>query len=131
MARKPRGDERARMEDLGGDPGQVGPDSGGQSGDPQGLSSTADSIDQSVEELADTDQASEAVLVEGVEDAATIPDGRFILTWNTGGPTIFRRSVARKSNLSLEATRWRPENRSKLPPSSPGGNRSPGSWANR
>jgi len=73
MARKPRGDERARMEDLGGDPGQVGPDSGGQSGDPQGLSSTADSIDQSVEELADTDQASEAVLVEGVEDAGDHP----------------------------------------------------------
>lgn len=73
MARKPRGDERAGMDELGDDPGQVGSDSGGQSGDPQGLSSTADSTDQSVEELADTDQASEAALVEGVEDAGDHP----------------------------------------------------------
>jgi hypothetical protein len=74
MAGNPRGDERAQMDELGDDPGQVGPDSGGQSGDPQGLSSAADSTDQSVEELADTDQASEAARVEGVEDASDHPE---------------------------------------------------------
>ncbi len=74
MVRRARGDEQAQLDELGTDPGQVGPDSGGQSGDPQGLSEQAEAADESVEELADTDQALEAAAVEGVEDAADHPE---------------------------------------------------------
>jgi hypothetical protein len=74
MAKRPRGDERAQLDELGNDPGQVGPDSAGQSGDTQDLSSIADAADESVEELADGDQALEAGIVEGVEDAADHPE---------------------------------------------------------
>jgi hypothetical protein len=56
------------------DPGQVGPDSGGQSRDSQGLSRIADASDESVEELADTGQGFEADAVAGVEDAADHPE---------------------------------------------------------
>lgn len=69
-----QGDEQARLDDLGTDPGQVGPDSAGQSGDPQRLSPIAEANEESVEELADTDQAIEAAAVEGVEDAAAHPE---------------------------------------------------------
>ena len=55
-------------------PGQVGPDSAGQSGDGQRLSSIQDAADASVQELAETDQALEAGIVEGVEDAADHPE---------------------------------------------------------
>ena len=37
MVHRPRGDEKAQLDELGKDPGQVGPDSAGQSGDPQRL----------------------------------------------------------------------------------------------
>lgn len=74
MAKRPRGDEQAQLDELGDDPGQVGPDSGGQSGDSQSLSSVADAADESVQELADSDQALEAGIVEGVEDAADHPE---------------------------------------------------------
>ncbi|MGE5323126.1 MAG: hypothetical protein ACM3SW_09705 [Actinomycetota bacterium] len=69
-----QGDEQARLDDLGSDPGQVGPDSGGQSGDSQWLSPEAEADEESVEELAETDQAIEAAAVEGVEDAAAHPE---------------------------------------------------------
>lgn len=55
------------------DPGQLGPDSGGRSGDPQGLSRIADAADESVEELVENGQAFEADVVAGVEDAADHP----------------------------------------------------------
>jgi hypothetical protein len=74
MALRDREAEGAQMDELGDDPGQVGPDSAGQSGDPQGLPITAESNDESVEELADTDQAIEAARVEGVEDAGNHPE---------------------------------------------------------
>jgi len=74
MLNRPRGDEEARADELGSDPGQVGPDSGGQSGDGQQLSSIADAADESVQELADSDQALEAGIVDGVEDAANHPE---------------------------------------------------------
>lgn len=74
MAKRPRGDEQAQLDELGDDPGQVGPTSGGQSGDSQSLSSVADAADESVQELADSDQALEAGIVEGVEDAADHPE---------------------------------------------------------
>lgn len=67
------GDFEARLDELGNDPGQVGDRSAGQAGDSQGLSPFADATNESVEELADTDQASEAALVEGLEDAADHP----------------------------------------------------------
>ena len=69
-----RRDEQAQADDLGNDPGQVGPGSAGQSGDPQRLSREPDANEESVEELADTDQAFEAAAVEGVEDAADHPE---------------------------------------------------------
>ena len=65
---RPQGNEAA-PDELGKDPRQVGSESAGQSGDPQRLSTTADADNESVEELADTDQALEAARVEGVEDA--------------------------------------------------------------
>lgn len=67
-------DNEARLDDLGTDPGQVGPDSAGQSGDPQDLSSIEEASEESVEELADTDQAMEAEAVLGSEDAADHPE---------------------------------------------------------
>ena len=67
-------DNEARMDELGDDPAQVGPRSAGQAGDSQQLSEVADANNQSVEELADTDQALEAATVEGVEDAADHPE---------------------------------------------------------
>ena len=66
-------DRDVQLDELGHDSGQVGPDSGGQSGDTQGLSEIADAADESVEELADTGQAYEAEVIEGVEDAADHP----------------------------------------------------------
>ena len=74
MVKRARGDEKAQPDELGTDPGQVGPDSAGQSGDPQRLSSIPEATDESVQELADTDQAIEAGIVEGVEDAADHPE---------------------------------------------------------
>jgi hypothetical protein len=74
MVNRRRGDEQAGPDELGNDPGQVGPDSAGQSGDGQNLSSIADSADESVLELADSDQALEAGIVEGIEDAADHPE---------------------------------------------------------
>jgi hypothetical protein len=67
-------DNEAQPDELGRDPGQVGSDSAGQSGDTQGLSQIADAAGESVEELADTDQAYEAEAIGGVEDAADHPE---------------------------------------------------------
>ncbi|HVO59748.1 MAG TPA: hypothetical protein VMT53_02365 [Terriglobales bacterium] len=67
-------ENEAQLDDLGTDPGQVGPDSAGQSGDPQDLSPIEDASEESVEELADTDQAREAEAVLGSEDAADHPE---------------------------------------------------------
>lgn len=67
-------DEQAKLDELGTDPGQVGAESGGQSGSAELLSSVEDANEESVEELSDTDQAYEAAVVEGVEDAADHPE---------------------------------------------------------
>jgi hypothetical protein len=69
-----KGDLEAQLDELGTDPGQVGVDSAGQSGDTQQLSDLEEANDESVEELADTDQAIEAAAVEGAEDAADHPE---------------------------------------------------------
>lgn len=67
-------DNQAQLDELGSDPGQVGPDSAGQSGDSQGLSSTEDVNEESVEELAEAEQPFESAAVDGVEDAADHPE---------------------------------------------------------
>jgi hypothetical protein len=67
-------DEQAQLDEIGDDPAQVGPRSAGQSGSSQGLSEVADANEESVEELADTDQPFESAAVEGVEDAADHPE---------------------------------------------------------
>ena len=48
----------------------LGPDSGGQSGDTQGLSDVAEAGPESVEELVEEGQAFEAEVIGGVEDAS-------------------------------------------------------------
>jgi hypothetical protein len=68
------GYDQAQLDELGDDPSQVGPRSAGQSGSSQGLSTEAEAQDESVEELADTDQAFESSVAEGVEDAANHPE---------------------------------------------------------
>ena len=68
------GDEHAQLDELGDDPAEVGPRSAGQSGGSQGLSHVAEVNEESVEELADTDQAFESAAVEGIEDAADHPE---------------------------------------------------------
>jgi hypothetical protein len=68
------GDDQAQLDELGDDPAEVGARSAGQSGGSQGLSHIAEANEESVEELADTDQAFESAAVEGVEDAADHPE---------------------------------------------------------
>ena len=70
---RPKGNEAA-PDVLGRDPREVGSESAGQSGDPQRLSIVEDADNESVEELAEDDQAIEAATVEGVEDAADHPE---------------------------------------------------------
>jgi hypothetical protein len=64
----------AAKDELGDDPGQVGPDSAGQSGDTQGLSTSSDVTEESVEELVVTGQVYEADVLSGVEAAADHPE---------------------------------------------------------
>jgi hypothetical protein len=64
----------AQPDELGKDSREVGPESGGQSGDPQRLSTTEEAAEESVAELAADDQAIEAAAVEGSEDAADHPE---------------------------------------------------------
>ncbi len=53
---------------------ELASDSAGQSGDAQGLSQNTDADEESVEELAETDQAYEAEAMDGLEDAADHPE---------------------------------------------------------
>ena len=68
------GDSEVELDEIGFDPGQAGPESGGQSGDAQDLDAGSEAADESVEELAEDDQAYEAGVVEGVEDAGNHPE---------------------------------------------------------
>ncbi len=74
MVRRPRSDNEARLDELDNGRGETGTDSAGQSGDLQQLSNIADASDESVEELMEDDQAMEAEIVEGVEEAADHPE---------------------------------------------------------
>lgn len=69
-----KSDLEAQPDELGSDPSQVGFRSAGQSVGAEGLSSEAEATEESVEELADTDQALESAAIEGVEDAADHPE---------------------------------------------------------
>jgi|SRR5579863_6165179 hypothetical protein len=69
-----KGDLEAQRDELGSDPGQAGETSAGQSGDAQGLSDVAEAGDESVEELAESEQALEAAAIDGVEDAGDHPE---------------------------------------------------------
>ena len=69
-----RTDNQDRPDELGHDPGGVGPDSAGQSGDVQRLSALEQANEESVEELAETGQDFESAAVEGVEDADRHPE---------------------------------------------------------
>ena len=73
VTRKLRNDE-VQIDELGSDPEELASDSAGQSGDAQGLSQTADVDEESVAELAETDQAYEAEVVEGVKNAGDHPE---------------------------------------------------------
>jgi len=74
MVKRKLPNEEAQIEELGNDAEELASDSAGQSGDAQGLSQTADVDEESVEELAETDQAYEAEAVDGLEDAADHPE---------------------------------------------------------
>lgn len=67
-------DDEARLDQLGTDPREVGPESAGQSASTEELSITEDQNNESVDELTETSQAIEAARVEGVEDAADHPE---------------------------------------------------------
>jgi N utilization substance protein A len=64
-------DDLALRDDVegGGDESAEGPDSGGQSGDVEGLPEDAEASDESVEELVEEGQYFEAEVVDGVENA--------------------------------------------------------------
>jgi hypothetical protein len=71
--RKLRSDE-VPIDELENDSEELASDSAGQSGDVQGLSQNEDVEEESVAELTETDQAYEAEIEEGVEDAGDHPE---------------------------------------------------------
>ena len=73
VTRKLRHDE-TQADEPGRDLKEASSDSAGQSGDAQGLSQIADADEESLGELAETDQTYEAETVEGIEDAADYPE---------------------------------------------------------
>jgi hypothetical protein len=74
MAKRNTRKDEAQIDELGNGLGQVGSDSAGQSGDVQGLSQVADVDEESVGELAETEQTYEAEVVEGIENAGDHPE---------------------------------------------------------
>jgi len=76
MSRKAneRRDRDAELVEFDAESERAGSESGGQSGDAQGLSTDSEAADESVEELAEDDQAYEAGVVDGVEDAGNHPE---------------------------------------------------------
>lgn len=76
MSRKSneRRDREAELVEIEPDPLKTGPESAGQSGDTQGLPDESVAAAESVEELAEDEQAFEAGIVDGVEDAGDHPE---------------------------------------------------------
>ncbi len=79
----PGSDENPLPEDEmlegGGDESAEGPDSGGQSGDVEGLSDEAEASDDSVEDLVESGQYFEAEVVDGVENAPDADEGEVVV----------------------------------------------------
>jgi hypothetical protein len=71
---KPRGKSQS-VATLQLEPERMGSDSGGQSGDLQGLNDTASADSESVDELLEEGNAFEAEVVEGVENAPDADQG--------------------------------------------------------
>ena len=69
-----KGDLEARADELGTDPGEVGESSAGHGAELQQMSPVEEANEESVEELADTNQSLEAAVVDGIEDAADHPE---------------------------------------------------------
>jgi hypothetical protein len=69
-----KGDLEARPDELGTDPAEVGESSAGHGAELQQMSLVEEASEESVEELADTNQSLEAAIVDGVEDAADHPE---------------------------------------------------------
>jgi len=82
-------ENEAAPDELGNDPREVGSDSAGQSGDAQRLSTTADANEESVEELAETDQAFEASAVRELKMRRITRSVLYIPIRNTVGLTIY------------------------------------------
>ena len=74
MAKRKLRNDEVSIDELENDSEELASDSAGQSGDDQGLSPIAEADEESVEELVETDQAYEAEVVEGVEDADDNPE---------------------------------------------------------
>jgi len=74
MSSRKANELREDHEKIASDPGQLGPESAGQSGDTQGLEFDNEASDETVQELAEDDQAYEAEAVEGVEEAGDHPE---------------------------------------------------------
>ena len=69
-----RRDREAELVEFEPDSEQVDSESGGQSGDTQELTPDGEAANQSVKQLAEDDQAYEAGVVNGVEDAGDHPE---------------------------------------------------------
>jgi hypothetical protein len=102
-----------QLDELGDNPAQIGPRSAGQSGGSQGFSPIAEANEESVEELADTDQAFESAAVEESKTPPTIPHVPPTLTKNTAA-----RRRAPKKEIGLAASSSdKPLTSSSTPPS--------------
>ena len=92
--RQSRPELEARPDELGDDPGQVGAGSAGLSGDAQGLTRTASSTSESMEELFAAGQFYEASMLEGIEEAEDNPE-RPLHTHSDSRPaTLSKRNAA-------------------------------------
>ncbi len=69
-----RRDREAELVEFDANSEQADSESGGQSGDMQGLAADDEAADQSVKELAEDGQPYEAGVIEGVEDASEHPE---------------------------------------------------------
>jgi len=67
------------MLEGGGDESPEGPDSGGMSGDVEGLDDEAEASDESVEELVEDGQYFEAEVVDGIENAPDADEGEVVV----------------------------------------------------
>ena len=92
--KRPRVESEAKPDELGHDPGQVGAESAGLSGDAQGLTRIADSTSESMEELYAEGQFYEASLVEGIEEAEDNPEQPVRVHSDSRPPALRRRDAA-------------------------------------